>query len=97
MSTVLDKAEESDVPAPLHASTLRVFAGAALQLGNVERARSALETCITIAREANVLYELALALDLYGDAFGDSEATTESAALLRRLGVERIARPPLSR
>jgi class 3 adenylate cyclase/tetratricopeptide (TPR) repeat protein len=94
---VIEKAEASGAPAALRAGSLRVLAGVALQLGRLDEARSALETCIGVAREANVLYELALALDLYGEAFEEPEAKTESAALLRRLGVERIARPPLSR
>jgi tetratricopeptide (TPR) repeat protein len=93
-NAVLERAEEAADMAALQASTLRLRAAARLQLGEAEAANADLERSVEVARGADALYEVALALDLRA-ASGDDDARTESAALLERLGVERVVRPPL--
>jgi tetratricopeptide (TPR) repeat protein len=92
----LDHAEEAAEMAALHASALRLRAAARLQLGDSAGAREDLAESVETARGAGALYELALALDVRAAADGDTADAAESAALLERLGVERVARPPLT-
>ena len=91
----LGLAEDAADMAALHASALRLRAAARLQLGDTDGAGEDLAESVEIARRADALYEVALALDLRGAIDGDADALAESSALLERLGVERIARPPL--
>jgi tetratricopeptide (TPR) repeat protein len=90
---VLEVAEDAADMAALHASALRLRAAARLQLGDAAAAEPDLDESIVTARRGDALYEVALALDLKGAA-GDAAAAAESAELLQRLGVERVARPP---
>ena len=92
-TAVLDLAEDAANMAALHASALRLRAAARLQLA-ADGAFEDLAESVEIARGADALYEVALALDLRAAADGDADAAAESAELLERLGVERIARPP---
>jgi class 3 adenylate cyclase/tetratricopeptide (TPR) repeat protein len=94
--SVLKHTEDAaDMPS-LHATALRLRAAARLQLGDATAAKADLDESVSAARSADALYELALALDLTAAAFADEAATTESAALLERLSVGRVARPPLN-
>jgi tetratricopeptide (TPR) repeat protein len=92
---VLEHAEDSAEMAALRASTLRLRAAAQLQLGEADTAAADLDESAEVARRADALYEVALALDLRASVDGDPEALAESGELLQRLGVERVARPPL--
>jgi class 3 adenylate cyclase/tetratricopeptide (TPR) repeat protein len=93
--SVLKHTEDAaDMPS-LHAMALRLRAAARLQLGDATGAKADLEESVSSARSADALYELALALDLTAAAFADEAAATESAALLERLSVGHVARPPL--
>ena len=89
----LEHLETGTDVAPLHASLLRTRGAALFQLGRVAEARADLDESVRVARGADALYEVALSLDLAARAAG--EADPESGAILERLGVERIARPPL--
>jgi class 3 adenylate cyclase/tetratricopeptide (TPR) repeat protein len=73
--------------AAVRAIALRVQGVSLLQLGRVDEAGTALEQGVAVAREAGLLYEVALALDLLGRA--------ESRELFEQLRVDRVARPPL--
>jgi class 3 adenylate cyclase/tetratricopeptide (TPR) repeat protein len=94
IDSLLERAEGAAATAPLRASIHRIRATALAQLGDTAEARAALERSIGVAREADAVYELALALDLAG-ALGDEAAAKETAELFEQLGVERVARPPL--
>ncbi|HXG74955.1 MAG TPA: tetratricopeptide repeat protein [Gaiellaceae bacterium] len=87
--------EDAAAMAPLVALAERLRGAALLQLGDAERAGASLAESVRIAREAEARYELALSLDLLG-ARGDVDAAEEAKGLLARLGVERVARPPLA-
>ncbi len=92
---VLDFADDAADMAALHASALRLRAAARLQLGDADGSAADIDASVEVARRADALYEMALALDLKAHAAGDADAAAESAALLKALGVEHIARPPL--
>ncbi|MDQ3121608.1 MAG: tetratricopeptide repeat protein, partial [Actinomycetota bacterium] len=94
--SVLERTEDAAEMAALRAAALRLRAAARLQAGDHAAARDDLEQGVAIAREAEALFEVALVLDLLGEAFGDAEAAAESSTIFRQLGVERVARPPLS-
>jgi hypothetical protein len=81
--------------APLQATVHRVVAAARFQLGDEAAGRSELDESLRVARAADAVYEVALALDLAAAVGGDAAAADESSRLLERLGVERVARPPL--
>ena len=74
---------------------LRVKGAALLQLGRRSDAELALRESVHLARDGNLAYELALALDLLAFGLADPEAEAESSRLLEALHVERVARPPL--
>jgi class 3 adenylate cyclase/tetratricopeptide (TPR) repeat protein len=92
---VLQRTEDAADMAPLQATALRIAASARLQLGEQDAAGADLRESVRVAREADAVYETALALDLLGIAEGDRDAAAEAADLLERLHVERVARPPL--
>ena len=94
-STVLELAGDAADMAALHACALRLRAAARLQLRDEDGAREDLMESVETARGADALYEVALGLDLRALMDGDADAAEESAELFRRLGVERVARPPL--
>ena len=94
-STVLELAGDAADMAALHACALRLRAAARLQLRDEDGAREDLVESVETARGADALYEVALGLDLRALMDGDADAAEESAELFRRLGVERVARPPL--
>ena len=94
IAAVLERSSEASGMAPVEAAAQRTRAAALYQLGEPRRAAEALAESVRIARAAEVRYELALSLDLVG-ALGDEAAAAESAELLTRLGVSRVARPPL--
>jgi class 3 adenylate cyclase/tetratricopeptide (TPR) repeat protein len=94
IAAVLERSSEASGMAPVEAAAQRTRAVALFQLGEPQRAAEALGESIRIARAAEVRYELALSLDVLG-ATGDEAAASESAELLSRLGVGRVARPPL--
>jgi tetratricopeptide (TPR) repeat protein len=89
----LEHLEAGADAAPLHASLLRTRAAALFQLGRGAEADADLDESVRVARSADALYEVALSLDLAARAAG--AADRESSEILERLGVERIARPPL--
>ncbi|HUG65018.1 MAG TPA: tetratricopeptide repeat protein [Gaiellaceae bacterium] len=92
--SVLERSRDTSGIAPLEAAAHRVRASALFQLGEREQAGEALAESIRIARAADARYELALSLDVLGEV-GDDEAAREAATLFARLGVTRLARPPL--
>ena len=87
---VLERTEDAADMAALHAAALRIRAAARLQLGDAEPARriSRERRCGSKRRSGP---EAALALDLLAVAEADEAARRESAELLERLGVERLA------
>ncbi|HWQ22802.1 MAG TPA: tetratricopeptide repeat protein [Gaiellaceae bacterium] len=87
--------EDAASMAPLVALAERLRGAALLQLDERERADESLAESVRVARGAEARYELALSLDLLG-TLGDEDAAREAAALLERLSVERVARPPLA-
>lgn len=93
---VLERTEDAAEMAALRANALRLQGAARLQLGDLAAAHEDLVASVRVAREADALYEVALARDLQASAGEDSAAATESAALFERLGVERVVRPTLS-
>jgi hypothetical protein len=90
---VIGRADEAAEMAALRANALRLQGAARLQLGDPAAAREDLAESARVAREADALYEVALALDLQAILEDAPDAAAESAALLARLGVERVARP----
>ncbi|HZG36374.1 MAG TPA: tetratricopeptide repeat protein, partial [Gaiellaceae bacterium] len=90
--TILEQAQGASDMAALRAGALRVQAAAQLQLGDADGALGTLRESLEVAREAGLLYEVALAQDLLGAACGDAAAAAEAAALLERLGVQQVAR-----
>jgi tetratricopeptide (TPR) repeat protein len=78
----------------LQSSAQRIRAAALLQRGDRDRGREAALQSVEIARSGEAKFQLALALDLLA-SLGDDDAASESAELLRQLGVEKVARPPL--
>ena len=93
--SVLEQTGDAADMAPLRAAVLRLRAVARLQLGDLAAAHGDLDESLGVARAAGATYEAALTLDLSATVRGDEGAATESAALLERLGVEHVARPPL--
>jgi class 3 adenylate cyclase/tetratricopeptide (TPR) repeat protein len=93
--SVLERTEEAAEMAALRATALRLRAVGRSQLGDNEGTLRDLDESIRIARKADAHYELALALDLKTRLGGHQVAGAESTRLLERLGVERVARPPL--
>ncbi|MBA3348174.1 MAG: AAA family ATPase [Actinobacteria bacterium] len=93
---VLGRTEEAAEMAALRASTFRLRGAARLQLGEVDAAHEDLLESVRVARDADAVYEVALALDLLASARKDPAAAAESATLFERLGVERVARPTFS-
>jgi tetratricopeptide (TPR) repeat protein len=81
--------------ATLRSTTHRVRGTALSQLGRLDEAGAEIDMSIAIAREAGATFQLALALDVLARVDGDRDAASESAELLRQLGVERVPRPPL--
>jgi tetratricopeptide (TPR) repeat protein len=90
---VIGRAEDAAEMAALRANALRLQGAARLQLGELAEAHEDLAESVRVARAADALYEVALALDLQAQALGDDDAAAESAALFARLGVERVVRP----
>ena len=54
-----------------------------------------LDESVRVARSGDAVYEAALALDLEAALEDDEEKRRESAETLERLGIQRVARPPL--
>jgi class 3 adenylate cyclase/tetratricopeptide (TPR) repeat protein len=94
---VLDVQPGAADVAAVQAAALRLRAAARLQLGDADGARADVVDSVKTGRAADALYEVALSLDLLAAVAGDVDAGRESEELLQRLGVERIARPPLAR
>jgi class 3 adenylate cyclase/tetratricopeptide (TPR) repeat protein len=91
---VLSRATDGADMAAQQAAALRIRGAARLQLGRLEEGHLDLAESLRVARGADALYEVALALDLMGAA-GDADAAAESAELLARLDVVSVPRPPL--
>ena len=92
---VLADAGEAAEMAALQSGAHRIRAAALLQLGRMDDAGEAIDRSVSTARGAGATFQLALALDLLGEMDGDRDAASESAELLKELGVERVARPPI--
>jgi class 3 adenylate cyclase/tetratricopeptide (TPR) repeat protein len=86
--------EEAGGMVALRSSAQRIRAAALLQRGDRDRGREAALQSVETARGGEAKFQLALALDLLA-SLGDADAAAESAELLRQLGVEQVARPPL--
>jgi class 3 adenylate cyclase/tetratricopeptide (TPR) repeat protein len=95
VGSLLERADEAAAMAPLQSTAHRLRAAARLRSEDRTGAVAALDESIRIARDANAVYELALALDLSAAIGADPSAAEESGSLLERLGVESVARPPL--
>jgi class 3 adenylate cyclase/tetratricopeptide (TPR) repeat protein len=89
-----DAADAAEM-ATLKSTVLRVRAVGLTQLGRADDAGAAIDESIAIARQTGAPFQLALALDVLAAVDGDRDAASESAELLRQLGVERVPRPPL--
>jgi class 3 adenylate cyclase/tetratricopeptide (TPR) repeat protein len=95
VGSLLEREDEAAAMAPLQSTAHRLRAAALLQLQDRAGALAELEESVRIARDANAVYELALALDLSAAIGADPSAAEDSRALLERLGVQSVARPPL--
>ena len=95
VDSVLSRSEQEGDSAPLRAAAERARAAALAQLGERDAAREALDRSLAAAAAGGASYERALSLDLLAALGGDPEAAAESATLFARLGVERVARPPV--
>jgi class 3 adenylate cyclase/tetratricopeptide (TPR) repeat protein len=95
VDSLLERTDEAAAMAPLRASIHRIRAVALAQLGEKPEAEGELGRSVEVAREAEAVHELALALHVAG-LLGDDAAANETGALFQRLGIERVARPPLS-
>jgi tetratricopeptide (TPR) repeat protein len=93
---VLADADEAAGMAALQSTAHRIRAAALSQLGKLDAAGAAIDESISVARSGDAIFQLALALDLLGTLDGDRDAASESAELLKQLGVSRVANPPLS-
>jgi len=90
---VLADAGEAASVAALQSSAYRIRAAALVQLGDADGAGEAIDRSVAAARAGEAAFQLALALELLAEMDGDRDAASESAELLRELGVERGARP----
>jgi class 3 adenylate cyclase/tetratricopeptide (TPR) repeat protein len=97
VDAVLARPDDAAQLAGPHAAALRIRGAALLQLGEADAGTAALAESAGVARDAEAIYELALALDLAGTLAGDEDAEREGRELLERLGVENVARPPADR
>ncbi len=93
VDSLLERTDEAAAMAPLRASSHRIRAVALAQLGKKAEAEEELGRSVEVAREAEAVPELALALHLAG-FLGDDAAAKESSALFQRLGIERVPRLP---
>jgi len=91
---IADAADAAGMVA-LQSSVHRIRATALHQLGDIDGAVREVDTSISIARTGEASLQLALALDLLALIDDDRDAAAESGELLRQLGVDLVARPPL--